>query len=78
MNFTGGTLFKIFEKLNIFYMRDSQGEFHLKEIDENGDLRTVIKQKNELSEESKQMLGVAYNFQDIRKEKNLIAPWIIE
>ena len=42
MNSTGGVLFKIFDKLNIFYMRDSQGDFHLKEVDKNGDLKTVM------------------------------------
>ena len=62
MNYTGGTLFKIFENLNIFYMNNCQGEIFLKKVDEHRNLKTVMQSKNELSEESKQILGVAYNF----------------
>ena len=62
MNYTGGTLFRIFDKLNLLYMRDVLGEIHLKEVDEHGNMKTVMQSKNELSEDSKQILGVANNF----------------
>ena len=42
MNHLGGTLFKIFDKLNIFYMRDGAGELHLKEVGENGNMASVM------------------------------------
>ena len=52
MNSTGGTLLKLFENLNILFMRDCKGEIYLKEIDENGDMKTLMQSKDELSEES--------------------------
>lgn len=67
-----------FTKSKEWHLSDEKTPSALKMVDKNGKLLTIKSTEDELSNESQQILGRAYDFEKLRNEKELIVPWIIE